>query len=185
MSFDPLRRLCQRLSAHPGEGELAAIDAAFAALPPAVTSLARHLPRLLGPRPGPWWSENLLDEEGCHLALFLLPRGERLPLHDHPDMHVWTRVLHGRLAVRAFDWVERTPPRVRPAGELVVAPGSAPLRATPQLHNVHELRAEEPSAILDLFAPYYDKEAGRPCHYWKLGTAHADGTRSLVLVREE
>lgn len=185
MSLDPLRRLCQRLGDPPAEPELAALDAAFAALPPERAGVARHLPRLLGPRPGAWWSECLVEEGRWHLSLFLLPAGERLPLHDHPGMHVWTRVLHGRLALRAFDWVTRDPPRARPAPELALDPTSPPVRATPELRNVHELQALAPTAVLDLFVPYYDRLRGRPCRYWEPGQAHPDGTRSLVLVREE
>mmetsp|Transcript_2507 Transcript_2507/g.6304 ORF Transcript_2507/g.6304 Transcript_2507/m.6304 type:complete len:311 (-) Transcript_2507:133-1065(-) len=37
------------------------------------------------------------------LCIFLLRAGARIPMHDHPDMHVFCRVLFGRLRVTSWD----------------------------------------------------------------------------------
>jgi cysteamine dioxygenase len=185
--LDALRALLARLPDDPSPAELAALEEAFAALSPLDVGLGRHLARLRGAGPGAeWWSEPLLELPRAHLSLFLLPRGAVLPLHDHPGMRVWTRALEGRLLVEAWDWVAPPPAAsARRAGDATLDPGSPALHATPALKNVHALTALDPCAVLDLFAPYYDAEAGRPCRYWEPGPPGPDGACELRLLREE
>ena len=41
------------------------------------------------------------------LGIFVFPPNETIPLHDHPDMTVLSRVLYGDLKVKAFDNISR------------------------------------------------------------------------------
>eukprot|EP01066_Platyproteum_vivax_P011390 Platyproteum_vivax@DN5174_c0_g1_i1.p1 len=43
------------------------------------------------------------------LSMFLIPKGLRMPLHDHPGMLVLTKLLYGALAVDSFDAPWATP----------------------------------------------------------------------------
>jgi PCO_ADO len=49
-------------------------------------------------------------QRDIHLSLWVLPKGTRLPLHDHPGMTVFMRHLYGELEVRCFDWADKTRP---------------------------------------------------------------------------
>ena len=49
------------------------------------------------------------------VVAFLFPARASLPLHDHPGMSVFSRVLHGALQMRSFSWAAAPPPN---AGEL-------------------------------------------------------------------
>ena len=40
------------------------------------------------------------------LVIFFFPRGASLPLHDHPGMTVYSKILYGSLALLAYDWEE-------------------------------------------------------------------------------
>jgi hypothetical protein len=40
------------------------------------------------------------------LVIFFFPPGASLPLHDHPGMTVYSKVLYGSLALLAYDWEE-------------------------------------------------------------------------------
>ncbi|KAF8649682.1 hypothetical protein HU200_064223 [Digitaria exilis] len=43
------------------------------------------------------------------IAVFFVPFGTVMPLHDHPDMTVFSKVLMGSARLEAYDWV---PPRI-------------------------------------------------------------------------
>lgn len=45
------------------------------------------------------------DDPAMTIGIFQLPPGARMPLHDHPGMTVFSRLLYGTLHVRAYDWV--------------------------------------------------------------------------------
>lgn len=162
--------------------QLEALGACLAALAPEDVGLARHAgPLQAGGRargPQGWWSVPILESPLAELSLFLLPAGAVIPRHDHPDMHVWSRLLLGRVRVEAWDWVAPPPSAVaRPAGVVTLEPGAPPLHLDPLRGNVHQLTAEQPSALLDLFAPPYDLGGARPCRYWGLGPREPDGPR--------
>ena len=130
------------------------------------------------------------------LCIFLFPDGASIPLHNHPNMTVLSKVLYGRLGVRSYDWV--TPPTAteyaaltaelerlesddaeRRAAAPLAPPRAAWPRATAELTrdkptatlrpneaNVHAFVARGPTAVLDLLLPPYDDDAGRDCHYF-------------------
>jgi quercetin dioxygenase-like cupin family protein len=40
------------------------------------------------------------------LVIFVFPKHASIPMHDHPRMTVFSKVLYGSLAMRAYDWVQ-------------------------------------------------------------------------------
>jgi hypothetical protein len=41
----------------------------------------------------------------AELAVFFVPKHEVIPLHDHPGMHVLSKVLFGRFKLESYDWL--------------------------------------------------------------------------------
>ncbi|KAJ1442094.1 cysteamine dioxygenase, partial [Ochromonadaceae sp. CCMP2298] len=119
------------------------------------------------------------------VAVFILPRGKALSLHDHPGMAVFSRVLRGVLRVRAYTPTETpvtptdTPndtPTDTPANtgsrfevnleyEGVKTPSDGAWVLSPSRGDIHELWAEQDCVILDVLLPPY-REPDRPCNYY-------------------
>lgn len=106
------------------------------------------------------------------IAIFVLPAGASLPLHDHVNMHVVTRVLWGSLEIREYDPLPDTFHSFKGFGPGCVAMRRPPVRAptgavralTPTSGNVHSFHAHECTAVFDILVPPYDEHIG--CRYY-------------------
>ncbi|XP_076938075.1 plant cysteine oxidase 3-like [Bidens hawaiensis] len=120
----------------------------------------------------------------CHndnflLYLLLLPENAIIPLHGHPGMTVFSKLLLGEVSIKAYDMVEDpdvinqySPPSPQlelacleeegvlaiPCNTKVLYPNSG--------GNIHEFKAITPCAILDVAAPPFSKSEGRDCIYY-------------------
>ncbi|KMZ66597.1 Cysteamine dioxygenase [Zostera marina] len=108
------------------------------------------------------------------MGVFCFPAGAQLPLHDHPEMVVLSRVLYGSVLTRAYDWVMPPDPRYKNCGlarividDQVLDSASPPSVLFPTSGgNLHTFTALTPCAILDVLSPPYSEEKGRPSTYY-------------------
>jgi plant cysteine oxidase len=110
-----------------------------------------------------WWQ----------MGVFCFPAGATLPLHDHPEMVVLSKLLYGSVRVRSYDWVAAPPrsgarkcglARVVAADEVRRAPCEASVLFPRSGGNLHAFTAVTPCAILDVLTPPYSEE--RPSTYF-------------------
>lgn len=107
------------------------------------------------------------------IGIFCLPCGAVIPLHDHPGMTVMTRLLYGRMHVRAFDVLQRKESlmgrrwNVKLRDEFVMQEENCLSFLTPDKANIHTFRALTSCAMLDVLAPPYSPKRGRDCTYYK------------------
>ncbi|CAL9111071.1 hypothetical protein MUK42_00284 [Musa troglodytarum] len=112
--------------------------------------------------------------EDFSIGVFCFPAGARLPLHDHPRMVVLTKVLYGSISLKSYDWVTTPICNPKRSGLAKVVADDCALQASSKTSvlfpksggNMHSLAALTPCAILDVLAPPYSEEQGRPSTYY-------------------
>lgn len=106
------------------------------------------------------------------VCIFLLRSGARIPLHDHPGMHVHGRLLFGRMRVTSFDLDPSAQSRpgacwAQLHSDEVLGPQPTTYALSPKEGNIHELEALDHCAFFDVLAPPYDPRQGRDCTYFR------------------
>uniref|UniRef100_A0A1J3D5E9 cysteine dioxygenase n=1 Tax=Noccaea caerulescens TaxID=107243 RepID=A0A1J3D5E9_NOCCA len=127
------------------------------------------------------WAQPItfLDIHECDtstMCIFCFPTSSVIPLHDHPEMAVFSKILYGSLHVKAYDWVE--PPCIitqdklsarlaKLASDKVITPQSEiPVLYPKTGGNIHCFTALTPCAVLDILTPSYNESVGRSCSYY-------------------
>lgn len=148
------------------------------------------------------------ETEGFELCIFKFPRGVRLPLHDHPKMTVFSKVLYGALAMQSYDWddpliaeelaaidaatesqqggkadVTQVQRPVTQRADTILTPEAPTFCLQPSFANIHCFEALSECAVLDLLLPPYDDDAGRACHYFE--AVDWSDARKLELILSE
>jgi hypothetical protein len=113
------------------------------------------------------------------IGIFFLPPNTRIPLHDHPDMCVTSKILEGNCRVRSYDWLQTTLYSSTGASRSYIHYTYADLvqdewkkkndvwSLFQNTGNVHEITSgEEGCALLDVIAPDYDGSS-RVCTFYK------------------
>lgn len=116
------------------------------------------------------------------LCVFMLQAGRSLPLHDHPGMHVFGKLLFGKMRALSLDLDEGQAGLARLHSEEVHT-GPTTYSLGPNDGNLHELEALENCAFFDVLTPPYDPWAGRDCSYFQKQPAEAPGRFFLRPVR--
>ncbi|KAF7819252.1 plant cysteine oxidase 2-like [Senna tora] len=117
------------------------------------------------------------------LCIFFLPAMGVIPLHNHPGMTVFSKLLLGQMHIKSYDWVDPHLPEASSSNDDVSQSqcGLARLKAdsvftapcdTSVLYpttggNIHEFTAITTCAVLDVIGPPYSKQDGRDCSYYR------------------
>lgn len=114
-----------------------------------------------------------LNSEDYRLVLFFIKKGTRMPLHDHPNMSVFFRLVFGKLNYRSYDkldekfkyndFVENEYIEILESKKKIKAKKSRPMMiktddllfVRPSVNNMHEFIAEENSCFFDICLPNY------------------------------
>lgn len=129
----------------------------------------------------------LYEDKIISVGIFVMRRGARLPLHDHPGMFGLCKTIHGKMKVNSFSQADLSEDKVRkkkstlPSNRINLVPvhskDSVVLSEedeccvlTPEEGNYHEISpVGDMAAFLDILAPPYDyMTMTRTCQYYTL-----------------
>ncbi|KAK6232764.1 hypothetical protein SCA6_002837 [Theobroma cacao] len=112
------------------------------------------------------------------LCIFFLPEKAVIPLHNHPGMTVFSKLLLGKMHIKSYDWVDpvHSEDPVQPsqprlarlkADSVFTAPCDTSVLYPTAGGNIHQFTAITPCAVLDVLGPPYSKEDDRDCSYYR------------------
>jgi hypothetical protein len=114
-----------------------------------------------------------MDSENYRLVLFFIKKGTKMPLHDHPNMSVFFRLVFGSLKYQAFDKIdekykynefsEDEYAEILDKKTVIKAKKSRVMNlktddllfVRPSQNNMHEFVAQENSCFFDICLPNY------------------------------
>ncbi|KAK1298268.1 hypothetical protein QJS10_CPB14g01377 [Acorus calamus] len=127
-----------------------------------------------------------LDEcDNFSMGIFCLPQNAVIPLHNHPGMTVFSKILSGSMHIKSYDWVDvhggadetltpssshYQPRKIQLAkvktDTVYTAPCNTSILYPAEGGNMHRFTASTPSIVLDVLGPPYCELEGRHCTYY-------------------
>ncbi|VVB14548.1 unnamed protein product [Arabis nemorensis] len=134
---------------------------------------------------------HLYQCEQFSIGIFCLPPSGVIPLHNHPGMTVFSKILFGTMHIKSYDWVVDAPMRdskTRLAKLKVDSTFTAPCNVSilypEDGGNMHRFTAETACAVLDVLGPPYNLE-GRHCTYFLDFPFNKFSSANGVVLRDE
>jgi len=130
-----------------------------------------------------------------NVGVFLIPKGNCIPLHNHPNIFVISKVIWGSVVINSFDKITNNDNnnnnifihnysssedifKVEEREKINLNFNDNNIGIlTPNKNNIHEVIAYEDSAFFDIILPAYDESKNRPCNYFeklKINTSTKD-----------
>ncbi|XP_009799056.1 plant cysteine oxidase 2 isoform X1 [Nicotiana sylvestris] len=122
------------------------------------------------------------------IGIFCLPPSAVIPLHNHPGMTVFSKLLFGKMHIKSYDWVDNLlPHQSTPSANIsdndtrdwtglrlaklkknseFTAPCKTSILYPADGGNMHCFTARTACAVLDVLGPPYCDPEGRHCQYY-------------------
>jgi len=194
--MSPVRKLfetCKQVFANAGTGivpspeDIERLRAVLDEMKPEDVGLKPEMPYFqtqVARRTPPITYLHLYESDKFSMGIFCLPPSGVIPLHNHPGMTVFSKLLFGTMHIKSYDWVvdapsntsadvnpsEVTAPPVRLAEVKVdsnlTAPCNTSILYPADGGNMHCFTAVTACAVLDVLGPPYSDPDGRHCTYY-------------------
>jgi len=134
-------------------------------------------------------------------GIFCLPKSAIIPLHNHPGMTVFSKILFGSMHLKSYDWAKSLPAGSNDnalensdgAGarlakvntDAVFDASSETVVLYPENGgNLHCFTALTPCAVLDVMGPPYNRAQGRDCAYYSESPYSCAGDAQYSWLKE-
>ncbi|KAK0411870.1 hypothetical protein QR680_005888 [Steinernema hermaphroditum] len=126
----------------------------------------------------PMFSSDVFENDRIHCSIFGFRRmDDVLPLHDHPDMYGFIRVIRGQIQVDSYSWLNDESLEARAEAPVVLSDQNVAV-VGPSRGNVHRITAlTDDAAFFDLLVPGY---IDRICEYYRV--AEGPDSRGVCLL---
>ncbi|PCJ21599.1 MAG: hypothetical protein COB02_03100 [Candidatus Cloacimonadota bacterium] len=107
-----------------------------------------------------WDLEELYVSDSFNIKLLMIPKGNKMPLHNHPGMTVLLKPLWGHFLISNYDWCEEFPFSgiAKQKSNTVVNGSTLCATVSPDQNNIHQMIALEDCAFIDVMSPPYNEE---------------------------
>ncbi|KAL5975455.1 hypothetical protein ACLOJK_019777 [Asimina triloba] len=129
---------------------------------------------------------HLYECDKFSIGIFCLPPSGVIPLHNHPGMTVFSKLLFGSMHIKSYDWADISAatktinpshliPTVQPSevrlaklklDDVFTAPCNTSILYPAAGGNMHRFTAVTSCAVLDVLGPPYSDAEGRHCTYY-------------------
>ena len=120
---------------------------------------------------------HIVETNNFHVSIFIIPKNSKLPLHDHPNMSVLSKVIKGTLKMKSYNIIEKniemkSGKKMFPAqiihDNIIKTNQDKSWLLTPSINNIHEFEAiNETAVVFDVLMPPYDDNDERPCNFYE------------------
>jgi len=165
---------------------------------PTISASEKRRWNVLQDRPPALYYYDIVEDPLFSIGVFVIPPGSSIPLHDHPQMAVISKVLYGSMRVTSYDWTTKQGEAKMYDTNTLQATGDIKSLFPNQMGNIHQFSNDQNDvqamlatnnqhqlgcAIIDVILPPYHDHA-RPCTYYKPVKELGDGNYLLKTVRQ-
>ncbi|XP_058110708.1 plant cysteine oxidase 2-like isoform X2 [Magnolia sinica] len=200
--FNACKEVFSGSEAVPSPSDVERVRSVLDTMTPADVGLNRDIPlfRKIGTEGAPPITYlHLYECSKFSIGIFCLPPSGVIPLHNHPGMTVFSKLLFGSMHIKSYDWADIP----RTANEIVnpshwvrlakvkvddvfTAPCNTSILYPAAGGNMHRFTAMTSCAVLDVLGPPYADSEGRHCTYYRdFPYARFSGDMDLELGSEE
>ena len=122
------------------------------------------------------------QEKSFQITLLEFEAGEKIPLHNHPDMSGVILCVKGNIAIDNFDLLPKKSENERlllkQTDSVIMKPGMVGSLSSTR-GNIHSLKATEFTRLIDIFTPPYDKRRIKDSRYFSKSAQSYKGAKGI------